>query len=68
MKLDEAKQDDIMAFAEELKKKPKHSKYVHFGDDSYAKLEMIVIGTLDYKIFIKPLFSYIVSLNFILKI
>ncbi|CAD8087607.1 unnamed protein product [Paramecium sonneborni] len=68
MKLNGLSQLSIGFQAQKLKKKPKHERYQHYGDEFYAKNEMLIVQALGYDIDIKPIYPIIQSVIFIFQI
>ncbi|CAD8066965.1 unnamed protein product [Paramecium primaurelia] len=68
MKLNGLSQQSIAIQAQQLKKKPKHERFHHYGDEFYAKYEILIVQALGYDIDVKPIYPIIQSAIFIYQI
>ncbi|CAK86076.1 unnamed protein product (macronuclear) [Paramecium tetraurelia] len=68
MKLNGLSQQSIAIQAQQLKRKPKHERFHHYGDEFYAKYEILIVQALGYDIDVKPIYPIIQSAIFIYQI
>ncbi|CAD8080775.1 unnamed protein product [Paramecium sonneborni] len=68
MKLNGISQQSIGFHAQKLKIKPNLERYQHYGDEFYAKNELLLVKALGYDIDVKPIYPIIQSVIFIFQI